>query len=117
MVVGCRNVVCGTNFISAKLCELYKGYPKTSKIGQACEMATGLGKNSQIKCQASFLTAFRKKFWDPNYPWLHRKDQLTKLDGHSCQEVLIQVFLMSKQLQMLEEGGWKTVPEFSQLLI
>ena len=46
-------------------------------------------------------------FWTSGYNWIRRKDEQTKLEGHSSHEVLVQVFIMSMQLKKLENGRWK----------
>ena len=55
-----------------------------------------------------FLVAFGKFYWTPGYNWLRRNDDITRLDAHSAHEVLIQVFVMHKQISSLTNGGWKT---------
>ena len=60
----------------------------------------------------SIITAFGDFFWTSGYNWIRRKDEQTKLEGHSCHEVLVQVFIMSMQLKKLENGQWKNEEAF-----
>ena len=81
---------------------IFESEPATSAIGQTARDALELVRNPEVKVYLSFLTAFAKTFWDPAYNWIRRKDAISKLDGHSCHEVLLQVFTMSELLNRLQ---------------
>ena len=97
------------------LTKLYEGESAQSEIGKTIQMAIELGKNPETKCQVSFITAFGDLFWTSGrYNWIRRKDERTKLEGHSCHEILVQVFIMSMQLKKLENGRWKNEETFNE---
>ena len=92
---------------------LWEGENSKSNVGKAVDTALGLVKNPEVRAQLSFLVAFGRTFWNKAFNWMRRKDSLTKLDGHSCHEVLIQVFCMESQLSHIADH-WRDYPEFAQ---
>ena len=89
------------------------GTNKSSSIGQAVDEAIGLIKNPVIRVHVSFLVAFGKKYWTPGYNWIRRKDSITKIEAHSCHEVLLQVFCMHSTIKKLCQD-WQSDSEFVQ---
>ena len=74
--------------------------------------AYALIQNPETKANLSFIVAFGKAYWSPGYNWIRRHDCISKRDGHSCHECLIQVFCMMTKLKQLQ-SDWQQQPEFA----
>ena len=92
--------------------EMVLGTNKSTNVGLAVDDAVGLIKNPEIKAQLSFLSAFGKRYWTREYDWIRRKDDISKLEGHSCHEVLLNVFCCHSTLSKLSQD-WENDPTFS----
>ena len=88
------------------------GTNKSTNVGLAVDDAVGLIKNPEIKAQLSFLSAFGKRYWTREYNWIQHKDDISKLEGHSCHEVLLNVFCCHSTLSKLSQD-WENDPAFS----
>ena len=79
-----------------------EGEPASSSVGQIARDAYTLIINDETRANLSFIVAFGKAYWSSGYNWIRRHDTLSKRDGHSCHECLIQVFCMMTRLKKIQ---------------
>jgi hypothetical protein len=85
-----------------------------SKEWKIASNGSSLIREPRLLCDAWFVVGFARSFFHNHFKWLQGHDDIAQDYGYRGRHMLERYYLMSKDLDALTAGSWKTDPKFAE---